>query len=170
MNLKEKIRYIQDFPMKGILFRDITPLLQDEKALKHTVKEFAKVFKGKKVHKVAGVESRGFIFGVPLAMELGVGFVPIRKAGKLPAETISEEYALEYGTNRIEIHRDAIRKGERIIIVDDLLATGGTMEACCKLVRALDGKVSGIAFVIELKELGGRKRLKGYNIKVLIED
>lgn len=170
MNLKEKIRYIQDFPIKGILFRDITPLLEDSRALKAIVMEFAKMFKDKGIQKVAGIESRGFIFGAPLAIALGAGFVPIRKAGKLPAETLSEEYALEYGTNRIEIHKDAIKKGERVLLVDDLLATGGTMEASCKLVRALDGKISAVAFVIELKELGGRKRLKGYNIKVLIVD
>lgn len=170
MNLKDKIRYIQDFPKKGILFRDITPLLEDPKALKAIIKEFANIYKDKGIQKVAGVESRGFIFGAPLAIALGAGFVPIRKAGKLPAETIGEEYALEYGTNRIEIHKDAIQKGERVLLVDDLLATGGTMEACGKLVRALGGKISGIAFVIELKELSGRKRLKGYPVKVLIED
>lgn len=170
MKLKEKIRYIQDFPAKGILFRDITPLLEDPKALKSIIVQLAKMFKGKGIQKVAGVESRGFIFGAPLAVALGVGFVPIRKAGKLPAETIGEEYALEYGTNRIEIHKDAIVKGEKVLLVDDLLATGGTMEACCKLVRALGGKIVAAAFVIELKELSGRKRLKGYPVKVLIED
>ncbi len=170
MNLKDKIRYIQDFPKKGILFRDITPLLEDPKALKAIIKEFANIYKDKGIQKVAGVESRGFIFGAPLAIALNAGFVPIRKAGKLPAETIGEEYALEYGTNRIEIHKDAIQKGERVLLVDDLLATGGTMEACGKLVRALGGKISGIVFVIELKELSGRKRLKGYPVKALIED
>lgn len=170
MNLKEKIRYIQDFPKKGILFRDITPLLEDPKALKAIIKELARMFKDRGIQKVAGVESRGFIFGTPLAIALGVGFVPIRKAGKLPAETIGEEYALEYGTNRIEIHKDAIHKGEKVLLVDDLLATGGTMEACCKLTRALGGHIAGIAFVIELRELNGRRKLKGYPIKVLIED
>lgn len=153
------IRDVPDFPKKGILFKDITPLLQDPAGLKETISELARAVEPRTFDVVCGIESRGFIFGTALAHHLGKGFVPIRKPGKLPWKTESESYELEYGTDRIEIHRDAVRAGQGVLLVDDLLATGGTMEAALKLVRKLGGKPVGCSFVIELDFLAGRKRL-----------
>lgn len=167
--MKALIRDIPDFPAPGIMFRDITPILQDPKALKEVIGSMAESIAPMKPDVIVGIESRGFILGVPVAVELGVGFVPVRKAGKLPAETIRAEYALEYGTNAVEIHRDAILPGMRVAIVDDLLATGGTAKAAVQLVEELGGKVAGISFLIELEFLNGRQLFNGYNISTLIK-
>jgi adenine phosphoribosyltransferase len=167
-DLKQVIRDIPDFPEKGILFRDITPLLNDPDAFEEVIDRLTEETEGLAVDRVVGIESRGFIFGTPLAMRLGVGFVPVRKPGKLPAEVEREEYTLEYGTAAIEIHKDAIQPGENVLILDDLLATGGTAAAACNLVERLGGKVSGCAFVIELDFLNGREKLPGHNIVSLI--
>lgn len=156
--IKSMIRDIPDFPKKGILFRDITTALKDANTLKMTVDELYEIYKDEKVDYIAGLESRGFIYGMPLAYKLNCGFIPIRKPNKLPAETISVEYQLEYGTDKIEIHKDALKKGDRVLIVDDLLATGGTAEAAYKLIKQVADPV-GIAFVIELTDLEGRKKL-----------
>jgi len=156
--IKSMIRDIKDFPKKGILFRDITTALKDAQTLKITVDEIYERFKDEKIDYIAGIESRGFIYGMPLAYKLNCGFIPIRKPNKLPAQTISQEYELEYGTDKIEIHKDALNKGDRVLIVDDLLATGGTAAAAVKLISQVAQPV-GIAFVIELEELQGRKKL-----------
>lgn len=166
-HLKQLIRDIPDFPQPGILFRDITPLLRDPAAFRQVTAALAGPFRGR-VDAVAGIESRGFIFGAPLAAELGVGFLPIRKAGKLPGDKLSLEYALEYGTSTLEIHTDAVRPGERILLVDDLLATGGTARAAAGLIEAVGGKVEGLAFVIELLFLQGRTALDGYDVQALL--
>ena len=168
-NLKKAIRNIPDFPKQGILFRDITTLLKDKKAFKNSVDSLAKVIKGKKVDYVVAVESRGFIFGAALAYKLGAGFVPVRKKGKLPAETISASYALEYGTDSLEMHKDALEPNARILIVDDLLATGGTVAAVCSLSEQLKAKIIGIIFLIELCGLKGRDKLKNYPVFSLIK-
>jgi adenine phosphoribosyltransferase len=168
-SLKTKVRSVHDFPKKGILFRDITPLLKDAKSLKEIIARLADSLKGKKVSAVVGIESRGFIFGTALATKLGVGFVPIRKKGKLPWKTRRIACTLEYGQEILEIHQDAIKRGEKVIIVDDLLATGGTAEAAAKLVEGIGGKVAQAAFVIELGPLKGRKKLKKYNVFSLIQ-
>jgi adenine phosphoribosyltransferase len=167
--LKSIIRDIPDFPTPGILFRDITPLLQDARALRVALEGLAEPFKDAGIDQVVGVESRGFIFGAPLAMLLNAGFVPVRKFGKLPGETIHVEYALEYGSNTVEIHTDAIQPGQKILVVDDLLATGGTVGAALDLVQRLGGEVVGIAFLVELTALQGRQRLEGQNIFSLIQ-
>ncbi len=171
MNLKEKIREIPDFPKKGILFYDITTLLKDAHALRHVIGELARHYikKDFAIDKVVSMESRGFIFGPMLAHELHAGFVPMRKPGKLPAKTVKQEYALEYGKDAIEIHEDAIEKGDNILIVDDLLATGGTAEASARVVERLGGKVKGLAFIIELEFLNGRKKLKKYDVFSLVK-
>ena len=166
-HLKQLIRDIPDFPQPGILFRDITPLLRDAAAFREVTAALAERFRGR-VDAVAGIESRGFIFGAPLAAELGVGFIPIRKAGKLPGDKLALEYALEYGTSILEIHTDAVRHGERILLVDDLLATGGTARAAAGLIEAVGGSVAGIAFVIELLFLDGRKALDGFDVHALL--
>ena len=166
--LRRLIRSIPDFPKAGIVFRDITTLLLDAGALRETVRQMADAFRDDRVDLVAAVESRGFIFGAAVAVELGVGFVPIRKPGKLPAETTSETYELEYGTDTVEIHTDAVRPGQRILMVDDLLATGGTMAAACRLVETLGGAVVGIALLIELEFLNGRSRLGDYRVVSLV--
>lgn len=168
MELRDFIRDIPDFPKKGILFRDITPLLRDPAAFQKTIDTFVEKFSGQSIDVVVGIESRGFVVGAPLACQLGVGFVPVRKLGKLPAETVRAEYALEYGTNCVEIHRDAIAPGNRVLIVDDLLATGGTARATIDLVEMLGGEVVGLAFLVELTELNGRSRLEGYEVLSLI--
>ncbi len=168
LNLKNLIRTIPDFPKKGILFRDITPVLQNEKAFKEVINIFKKETP-KGVKKVVAIESRGFIFGSALAYLLGVGFVPIRKSGKLPWKKVKMEYDLEYGTDTIEIHEDAIEKGEKVILVDDLLATGGTAFASCKLIEKCGGIVEKILFLVELEELKGREKLKGYDVFSLIK-
>ena len=159
IDLSSTIRVIPDFPVKGILFRDITTLLQDARALRSAIDELHARVRDLRVDVVVGMESRGFIFAAPLAYLLGVGMVPVRKLGKLPGDTLTVEYELEYGTNTLEIHRDAIRPGERVLVVDDLLATGGTVLATVDLVRQLGGEVAGAAFLIELEGLGGRARL-----------
>jgi adenine phosphoribosyltransferase len=169
MDLASTIRSVPDFPVEGILFYDITTLLKDPAALKESVDQLVDLYQNKGVDVVVGVESRGFIFGTPLAYQLGVGFVPVRKPGKLPAETASESYTLEYGTNTIEIHVDAIEKGQNVLVVDDLLATGGTARATCNLVEKLGGKIVGVAFVIELNFLNGRDKLEGYDVFSLLQ-
>jgi len=163
-HLLSSIRSVPDFPKKGIVFRDITTLLKDAEAFRQSVDVFHDRYKDLRVEKVVGVESRGFILGAPLAYRLGAGFVPIRKPGKLPAATLRQEYVLEYGTDAIEIHKDAIRPGERILMHDDLLATGGTARAACQLVERLGGNIIGLSFLIELSFLGGRAKLRGYDV------
>jgi adenine phosphoribosyltransferase len=162
--LAEKIRDVPNFPKEGILFKDITTLLQDADAFRQAVDIMAQTYQGKAVELVVGVESRGFIFGGALAYLLSAGFVPVRKEGKLPSQKISESYALEYGAAILEIHRDAIKMGQTVVIVDDLLATGGTAKATARLVQQLGGKVVGISFLIELKFLKGAESLTEYNV------
>ncbi len=169
MDLASTIRSVPDFPVEGILFYDITTLLKNPEALKASVDQLAAAYKDKNIDVVVGMESRGFIFGMPVAYNLGTGFVPIRKPGKLPAETISESYALEYGTNTLQIHIDGIAPGQRVLVVDDLLATGGTAQATCRLVERLGGVVAGVAFLIELTFLNGRDKLQGYDVFSLLE-
>jgi len=166
--LEKAIRNIVDFPKAGIIFRDITSLIQDKAAFKKTVNLLAEKYKNKKIDKVVGVEARGFIFGAALAHKIGAGFVPVRKKGKLPCKTISATYELEYGTDTLEIHEDAIKPGEKILIIDDLLATGGTVQAVTGLVNKLKGKIQGIGFVIELVDLKGKEKLKGYPVFSLV--
>lgn len=163
IDLASTIRDVPDFPKEGILFKDITTLLRDPTATKETIRRMAAQCQGKNVDLIVGIESRGFIFGMPLAVELGLGFVPVRKPGKLPAETISEEYSLEYGTNTLEIHVDALESGQRVMIIDDLLATGGTAKATCNLIEKLGGTVAGLIFAVELEFLNGRSVLEGYD-------
>ncbi len=169
MNLIDTIRSVPDFPKKGIVFRDITTLLKNPKALSEAAELLTTHARECDVQVVAGIESRGFILGGILAQKLGVGFVPIRKPGKLPAETLRQDYALEYGTDAIEIHRDAITPGTRVLLHDDLLATGGTMGAACKLVEALGGKIACISFLIELTFLNGRAALGNHAVHSLIQ-
>jgi adenine phosphoribosyltransferase len=166
LNLTEYIRNIPDWPKKGILFRDITPLLADGRAFAEAVKTISDRFRSKKIDYVAAVEARGFIFGAAVAVNLGAGFIPIRKKGKLPHKTESVTYDLEYGTDTLQVHSDAVKKGSKVLMVDDLLATGGTMAAACKLIEKIGGKVQAIAFLIELKDLGGRKKIENYNVSV----
>lgn len=158
-DIRGKIRDIPDFPKKGIVFRDITTLIKDGPAFREVIDYFYDQFKGDKIDYVAAIESRGYIFGAPLAYKLGAGLVIIRKPGKLPAEVERAEYALEYGTDALEIHKDAVEAGKKVLIIDDLLATGGTVTAAAELVARLGGKVAGLAFMIELADLGGRDRL-----------
>jgi adenine phosphoribosyltransferase len=168
IDLASRIRDVPDFPQQGILFKDITTLLNDGPAFKAAIDLMTDRVKGWDVELVVGMESRGFIFAAPIAYNLGVGFAPVRKLGKLPAETISAEYALEYGTNTLEMHVDAIVEGQRVLVVDDLLATGGTVGATIDLVERLGGEVIGTAFLIELSFLPGRERLDGYRVTTLI--
>ncbi|MBI4652597.1 adenine phosphoribosyltransferase [Candidatus Desantisbacteria bacterium] len=169
MDLKKYIRDIPDFPKKGIIFKDITTLLINGKALKYVINKMAEQYKNDKIDAVVGVESRGFIVGSALAYKMGVGFIPIRKPGKLPYKTIKATYALEYGTDSIEIHEDAIKPSQNILIVDDLLATGGTAGAVVELVSKLGGNIAGIAFIIELSFLNGKDKLPGQKIFSLIQ-
>ena len=166
MPIKSRIRTVPHYPKQGIMFRDITTLLKDPVGLRATVDELARRYADVKIDKIAGIESRGFIIGAPLAYALGKGFIPIRKKGKLPAETIGHDYELEYGTDRIEIHTDAISSGEKILLVDDLIATGGTAEAACKLIENMGGKIVECCFVIDLPDIGGRARLEKRGQKV----
>ena len=166
--LSDSIRSIPDFPKKGIIFRDITTLLKNADALKKTVDLFSEKYRNSKIDKVVCIESRGFIIGSALAVNLGAGFVPVRKKGKLPAEVITEQYDLEYGTDSVEMHVDAIRPGERVLMHDDLLATGGTMCAAIKLVEKLQAKIVGVSFLIELSFLQGRKHMQKQDIYSLI--
>lgn len=169
MNLRDTIRDIPDFPQEGILFKDITTLLKNPAAFRQALDEMTATVRGQRIDIVVGMESRGFIFGAPLADRLGAGFVPARKLGKLPAPTVQADYALEYGTNTIEIHQDAIKAGMRVLIVDDLLATGGTAEATARLVETVGGEIAGFIFLIELKFLKGRARLTNYPVTALLE-
>jgi adenine phosphoribosyltransferase len=168
-DLRAKIREIPDFPKPGILFYDITTLLKDGKTFKKAIDLMLQPYKKEKIDVVVGMESRGFIFSAPMAYQLDAGFVPVRKLGKLPAETITVEYALEYGSNTLEIHRDAIQPGERVLIVDDLLATGGTVRGTIELVERLKGEVVGLAFLVELEFLKGRDRLEGRRVTSVIK-
>ena len=169
MELKKLIRDVPNFPIEGIVFKDITTLLKDPDGYSETLDNLYNLAKNKEITKVIGIESRGFIFGGALAEKLNVGFVPIRKPGKLPAETVSESYELEYGTDKIEIHKDALEKGDKVLLHDDLLATGGTMEAACKLVEKLGAEIVQISFLIDLTFLNGKEKLKDYEVHSLIE-
>ena len=167
-DLKRYIRDLPDYPVKGVIFRDLTPLFKDKKAYRWAISRLVSFYKKEKVDLVAAVEARGFIVGAPLALELGVGFVPLRKPGKLPWKKRKITYQLEYAEESIEIHEDAVKKGQRVLLVDDLLATGGTASAAAKLIEQLGGKVAGMAFVVELAYLDGRSKLKGYDVKSLL--
>lgn len=167
--LKKLIRDVPDFPKAGILFKDITPLLQDAKGLRDSIECITSHFENKKIDIVVGAEARGFILAPTVAFSIGAGFVPIRKPGKLPYEKASMTYTLEYGTDTLEIHKDGIKKGQQVLMVDDLLATGGTMNACCKLVESLGGNIVGCAFLIELSFLNGRDVLSKYDLFSLIK-
>ena len=160
MPIKSRIRTVKDWPKKGIMFRDITTLLKDPVGLQLTIDDFVKRYKGKDIDVVVGIDSRGFILGGALAYLLGKGFVPIRKKGKLPADTEQQEYKLEYGTDAIEIHKDAIQKGQKVLIVDDLIATGGTCLAAAKLIKKLRGSIVEFAFIVDLPDIGGSKKLR----------
>ena len=168
MDLKQYIRDVPDFPIPGILFRDITPLLHSPAALRHTIDEFTRICREAHIEAVVGIESRGFLFGAPLAYNLAVPFVPVRKPGKLPAARMSIEYSLEYGTNHLDIHEDALTPGQQVVIVDDLLATGGTARAAAKLVEMIGGKVRSFLFVVELSGLNGRAALEDYEVTALV--
>ena len=163
-NLKSLIRTIPDYPKPGIMFRDVTTLFADAQGFKATIAKLAEPYRTEPIDAVAGIEARGFILGGAVADRLGCGFIPVRKKGKLPHETVGQDYELEYGTDTIEVHKDAITKGQRILIVDDLIATGGTAEAAIKLVQKLEGQVVGAAFVIDLPEIGGRAKLEAMGV------
>lgn len=169
MDLKQHIRTIPNWPKPGIMFRDITTLIQNPDAFRYCIQQFKKQYQDKNITKIVGIESRGFIFGAALAYEMQLPFILIRKKGKLPAETVSQEYQLEYGTDKIEVHKDAVTNGDRVFIVDDLIATGGTCLATCQLVEKLGGTVAGCAFVINLPELKGMEKIKQYNPFWLVE-
>lgn len=168
MDIKDLIRDVPNFPIEGIVFKDITTLLKDAKGFEETLDELYNISNNKGITKVIGVESRGFIFGGTLAAKLNAGFVPIRKPGKLPAETLKEEYTLEYGTDTVEIHTDALNENDVVLLHDDLLATGGTIEAACKLVEKTGARIAQISFLIELDFLKGREKIKNYDVKSLI--
>ncbi len=169
IKFEEYIRNIPDFPIKGIQFKDITTLLQQGDIFASAVDYLYEPFRQKEIQKIAGIEARGFIFGAALAYKLNVGFVPIRKPGKLPAETFKINYELEYGENSLEIHKDAIEKNERVLLIDDLLATGGTARATCDLIKKCGGKIEGISFVVELIDLKGRELIKNYDVHSLVQ-
>jgi len=169
IDLASTIRDVPDFPVEGVLFKDITTLLKDADSFRESIEQLTAPYRDKKIDLIAGIESRGFIFGSVMAYLLGAGFVPIRKPGKLPAETVKEEYALEYGTDAVEMHKDAIQPGHRVLLVDDLLATGGTAAACTRLIEKLGGKVVGVAFLIDLTFLHGKEKLEGYDVYSVIE-
>ena len=169
MNLKEKIRTVPNWPIKGVMFRDITTLLQDPEVFKESVDRFYDRYKTMKLDKIVGIDARGFIHGAVLAYKLNVGFVPVRKKGKLPYKTISADYDLEYGKDTVEMHEDAIKKGEKVLIVDDLIATGGTISAAVQLVEKLGGEVVECAFIVELPDLKGREKIRKYNMFALTE-
>ncbi|MBQ7758861.1 adenine phosphoribosyltransferase [Anaerotignum sp.] len=168
MDLKDKIRSIENYPQEGVIFRDITTLLKDAEGMKAAIDEMTAKLKDVDFDVVLGPESRGFIFGMPVAYNMGKGFVPVRKAGKLPAEVVSKEYALEYGTATIEMHKDAIQPGQKVVIVDDLMATGGTAKAIIEMVEEIGAEVAALVFLIELDFLEGRKVLPGYRIESVI--
>jgi adenine phosphoribosyltransferase len=169
MDYKKLIREVPDYPKPGILFYDITTLLKEPDALRSVIDDLTGMYRGQRIAKVVGIESRGFIFGAPLAHQLGAGFVPVRRPGKLPADIFEVKYNLEYGSNSLAIHRDAIMMNERVLIVDDLLATGGTATATTNLVRQLGGEIVGVAFLVELLALKGRAQLSGYNVQALVQ-
>ena len=169
MNLKDFIRDIPDFPQPGILFKDITPLLRNADAFNYTIDQLAKRFQAQDLDAIVAIESRGFLFGAPLACRMGKPFIPVRKQGKLPGETISVEYSLEYGSNVMEMHRGDVRAGDKVLLLDDVLATGGTLAAAAKLVEKAGGQVAAIGLVIELEALEGRQALGDYNIFSLIQ-
>ncbi|HEX5473209.1 MAG TPA: adenine phosphoribosyltransferase [Vicinamibacterales bacterium] len=168
-SLKERIRHVPDFPKPGILFYDVTTLLKDPEGFRIAIDSLAGPYRDRGIHTVVGIESRGFILGAAVADRIGAGFVPVRKVGKLPAKTIRASYQLEYGSDSLEMHDDAIVRGEKVLIVDDLLATGGTASATVDLVRQLGGQVEAIAFLIELVALGGRARLKGEQVEAVLQ-
>jgi len=168
MNLKDYIKNVPDFPKAGIQFKDITPLIGNGEAFRYATKQFCKYAKAQGADIVVGPDARGFIFGAPVAVELGLGFIPVRKPGKLPREIITERYELEYGSNELSIHKDDIKKGQKVLIVDDLLATGGTINATIKLIESVGAEVVGLAFLIELEALEGRKKFDQYPIKTLM--
>ena len=169
MDIKSKIRTVPHWPIEGVMFRDITTLLQDGEAFKHVCDKLYDRYKNRNIKKVVAIDARGFIFGAVLAYKLGIGFVPVRKKGKLPHKTISEEYTLEYGKNTVEMHEDAVSKGEKCMIIDDLIATGGTISAAIKLVERLGGIVEEVAFIIDLPDLKGKEKLKGYKVFTMVE-
>ena len=169
MNLKEFVADIPDFPSEGILFRDVTPLCQNGEAFAYTIDKLAEYAKEKGAEVIVGPDARGFIFGCPLAVKMNLGFVPVRKPGKLPRATVSCEYSLEYGTSTLHMHKDAIKPGQKVVICDDLLATGGTVEATIKMIEELGGVVVGCCFPIELVALGGREKIKGYDVFTLMQ-
>lgn len=169
INLKSLIREIPDWPQPGVNFKDITPLLQDAAAFKETIDRLAEPYLGKKVDLVAAIDARGFLLATAVAYKLGAGVVLVRKKGKLPWKTISQEYALEYATNTIEIHEDAVKSGQKVLMIDDVLATGGTMAAAIDLVKKLGGEIIGVSFLIALSFLKGKEKLKGYEVRELIE-
>ena len=169
MDLKEYIANVPDFPKEGILFRDITPLMQDGAAFKEACNDLLSFAKEVGAEVIAGPESRGFIFGCPVAYELGIGFVPVRKPNKLPRKTISYKYDLEYGSNELHMHADSIKPGQKVLVIDDLLATGGTVDATIKMIEDMGGEVVGCGFLIELEDLNGRELLKKYNVHSLLK-
>jgi len=169
MSIKDKIRTVPNWPIQGVMFRDISTLTLDPEGLKESCDAFYERYKDMQIDKIVGIDARGFIFGAVLAYKLGIGFVPVRKKGKLPYKTIEAAYTLEYGENVVEMHEDAIAKGDKIVIVDDLIATGGTISAAVKLVETLGGDIIELAFVIELPDLKGREKIKGYKIFTLTE-
>ena len=169
MNLKDSIRSISDWPIEGVIFRDLTTLMQDPEAYRNACDVFYDRYKNLNIDKVVGIDARGFVFGAVLAYQLNVGFIPVRKKGKLPYKTVSEEYTLEYGKNTVEMHEDSISQGEKVIIIDDLIATGGTIEAAVKLVKKLGGDILECGFIVELPELKGRDKIKDQNIFTICE-
>ncbi|HKL75052.1 MAG TPA: adenine phosphoribosyltransferase [Halanaerobiales bacterium] len=170
MDLRSYIRNVPDFPKEGIMFKDITPMLKDKDAFMYAIDSIKDNYKDVEIDYIVGIESRGFIVGTPLAYAMEKGFIPIRKPGKLPADKITTSYDLEYGSNELELHRDAIEEGDKILIIDDLLATGGTVQASCELVEELGGDIVGIGFLLELEDLNGRDKLKGYDVFSLLKD
>lgn len=169
MDLKTRIRNIKDFPKPGIMFRDITTLLKDPEAFNYTIEQLYSYTENKNINKVVGIESRGFIFGSILADKLNCGFIPVRKPGKLPAEKVSISYSLEYGEDRLEMHKDAIQPGDKVLVHDDLLATGGTMNAVCQLIEQLGGDIVQVSFIVELSFLKGRNKLKKYDVRSIVD-
>lgn len=169
MDFKQYIADIQDFPIEGVLFRDVTPLMQDPKAYHEVIEQMKAYAIRKEADLIAGPEARGFLFGCPVAYAMEAGFVPVRKPGKLPREVIEATYELEYGHNTLQMHKDAIKKGQKVVLIDDLLATGGTIEASCKMIEELGGIVTGICFLIELEDLNGREKLKDYDVYSILK-
>jgi adenine phosphoribosyltransferase len=169
MNLKDSIRSIPDWPIEGVIFRDLTTLMQDPEAYRSACDLFYDRYKNLNIDKVVGIDARGFVFGAVLAYQLNVGFIPVRKKGKLPYKTVSQEYTLEYGKNTVEMHEDSITEGEKVVIIDDLIATGGTIEAAVKLVKKLGGEILECGFIVELPELKGRDKIKDQNIFTICE-